>query len=142
MRNTMRILRGTAVVLALSLMIGEIWRSYGIERPLAFVLDDQIMGVMLIASAIAVRNDSVRSRAAFAGAWGVNAGVLYTSFFGKIYDPGSAQPGNWDLGVLTLLVGLAFALSVIGLVFTLALPPASMRVSSLVNDREQRSDRE
>jgi hypothetical protein len=61
-------LRIVAVLHALSLMIGECWRSWGVGRPVMFVLDDMLMGGFLLAAAWAVRRETVRTRAAFAGA--------------------------------------------------------------------------
>ena len=118
----MKTLRVAAVLLALSLMIGECWRSWGAGRPVMFVLDDQMMGGFLIAAAWAVGRETVRTRAAFSAGWGVVAGMLYGSFFGKVFDPGQAEAGNWDLGVLTWLIGVAFLTSLIGLWFSMTLP--------------------
>jgi hypothetical protein len=92
----MRWLRVVAAVLALSLMIGELWRSWGAGRHPLFILDDQVMGGFLLAAAWAMRVDTRRNRAAFAGAWGTCAGMLYGSFFGKLVEPASTNPGNWD----------------------------------------------
>jgi hypothetical protein len=117
----MKALRTVAVILALSLMIGEYWRSWGVGRPIMFVLDDQLMGGFLIAAAWAVRNETVRTRTAFSAAWGVVAGMLYGSFFGKVFEPASAQAGNWDLGVLTVLLGIAFLVSLVGLWLSITL---------------------
>ena len=117
----MKALRIIAVILALSLMIGECWRSWGVGRPVMFVLDDQLMGGFLIAGAWAVRRETVRTRAAFSAAWGVVAGMLYGSFFGKVFEPTKAQAGNWDLGVLTMLLGVAFVTSLVGLWFSMTL---------------------
>ena len=117
----MRALRIVAVIGALALMIGEIWRSWGVGRPIAFVLDDQIAGALMIWGAIAVRHETVRSRALFSAGWGVAAGMLYGSFFGKVFDPSHAQPGNWNLGVLTALLGVAFAIAIIGLIASIRL---------------------
>lgn len=90
-------------------------------RPIMFVLDDQLMGGFLIATAWVVRHESVRTRAAFSAAWGVVAGMLYGSFFGKVFEPASAQAGNWDLGVLTVLLGIAFLVSLVGLWLSITL---------------------
>jgi hypothetical protein len=117
-------LRIVAVLLALSLMIGELWRSFGAGRPLVFVIDDPLMGALLLAGAWAVREDTLRRRALFAGAWGVNVGMLYGSFFGKLVAPEQTDAGNWDLGVLTLLVGVAFAVACAGLAASIALTTA------------------
>lgn len=120
----MRALRLLAVALASSLMIGELWRSWGAGRPVPFVLDDQLMGGFLLAAAWAMRRDTRRNRAAFAAAWGVVAGMLYGSFFGKLIEPASSNAGNWDMGVLTALLGVAFVTSLVGLFFSITLPAA------------------
>lgn len=120
----MKALRIVAVLLALSLMIGECWRSWGVGRPIMFVLDDQLMGGFLIVAAWAVKDQTIRTRTAFSAAWGVVAGMLYGSFFGKIFEPATAQAGNWDLGILTWLIGVAFLTSLIGLWFSMTLPRA------------------
>jgi hypothetical protein len=93
-----------------------------VGRPVMFVLDDILMGGFLIAVAVAVGKDNFRNRAAFAAAWGVVAGMLYSSFFGKVFQPETAQAGNWDLGVLTWLIGVAFVVSILGLWLSMALP--------------------
>lgn len=117
----MKYLRCWAISLALCLMIGEAWRSWGAGRPVMFWMDDMIMGAMLIVSAILVRSDTFNRRAFFTAAWGVNAGMLYGSFFGKVFAPQNADAGNWDLGVLTVLVGIAFASAVIGMILSITL---------------------
>ncbi|MEQ9436814.1 hypothetical protein [Hyphomonas sp.] len=118
----MRFLRIWAIVLALSLIIGEAYRSWGAGRPVMFWMDDMMMGAMLIAAAILVRTDTLRRRAFFAAAWGVNAGMLYPSFFGKLLTPEKANPGNFDLALLTVLVGLAFVSALIGMVLAILAP--------------------
>ena len=120
----MTALRAVGMLLALSLMIGEVWRSWGVGRPVMFVLDDQLMGGFMLAAAWAVGRETMRTRAAFAAAWGVLAGMLYGSFFGKVFVPAAAQPGNWDSGVLTWLIGVAFVVSLVGLWFSMTLPAA------------------
>lgn len=118
----MKRLRLLAVLLALSLMVGEAWRSWGAGRPAYAWLDDQIMGAMLLAGAWAMARDTLARRAFFAAGWGVNAGMLYGSFFGKVFEPQRTNAGNFDLGLLTWLVGLAFAVSIAGMILTITLP--------------------
>ena len=118
----MPVLRIVAVLHALSLIIGESIRSFGQGRPAAFWLDDMLMGGFLIAAARAMRRDTPRNRAAFAAAWGTNAGMLYGSFFGKVFDPARANPGNIELGLLTVLIGIAFTVSVAGMFAAILLP--------------------
>jgi hypothetical protein len=119
---SMAALRTVAVILAVSLMIGELWRSWGAGRPRMLVLDDQLMGGFLIVAAWAVQHETWRTRAAFSGAWGVVTGMLYLSFFGKVFEPAKVNAGNWDMGVLTWLLGVAFISSILGLWFSMTLP--------------------
>ena len=118
----MTFLRIWAVLLALSLMIGEAWRSWGAGREFIFVIDDQIMGAMLIASAYLLKRETVRRRAFFSAAWAFNVGMLYGSFFGKIVRPEETNAGNWDLSILTGLIGLAFVSAIIGMIASILLP--------------------
>ena len=116
-------LRVIAVILALSLMIGESIRSYGQSRPLVFVIDDFLIGGFLIGAAWAFAGDTLRRRAAFAAAWATTAGMLYGSFFGKVFpDVGADFHTNIRADILTILIGVAFATSVIGMIATIALP--------------------
>ena len=98
----MKILRIVAVVLALTLMFGEAYRSWGAGRPFYAWFDDQIMGAALIAGSWLMAKPSLRRHVFFAAAWGFNAGMLYPSFFGKLFDPRSSNPGNFDIGFLPL----------------------------------------
>ena len=118
----MTILRALAVALAVSLMVGELWRSWGTDRHLLFVVDDMIIGVLLLIGAWAMKRDTVRRRALFCAAWGFSAGMLYPSFFGKLVDPAEVDAGNWSMSVLTALVGLALVTSVVGMVASIAKP--------------------
>jgi len=119
------LLRALAVVLALALMVGELWRSWGAERPLMFVIDDQVIGALLLAGAWAMKRDTARRRALFASSWGFSAGMLYPSFFGKLLEPEQTNAGDWDTSVLTILVGLALVIAVVGMIASIALPSAS-----------------
>jgi hypothetical protein len=123
-------LRFLAIALSLSLMIGEAWRSWGAGRPVMFVMDDMLIVGFLIAAAIAVGQDSLRNRTAFAAAWGAAAGMLYPSFFGKVFEPETAQAGNWNLGVLTILVGAAFIVSLAGMWLSITLPSTARSIGS------------
>jgi hypothetical protein len=117
-----KLLRAVAVVLALSLMIGEAYRSWGVDRPVAFWMDDMLMGALLLVAAVLVGRETWMRRALFTGAWGTNAGMLYGSFFSKIFAPGNANAGNFDLGLLTALIGVAFATAILGFIASLMLP--------------------
>jgi hypothetical protein len=63
----MRLLRVVAVILALPLMGGEAYRSWGAGRHVAFWMDDMLMGSLLIGSAVLAelrrtRNDNQSDR--------------------------------------------------------------------------------
>ena len=112
-------LRIWAVVGGLSLMTGEAYRSWGAGRPVPFWMDDMLAGACLLFAAWALRRVTSGSLATMAAAWGFASGMLYVSFFDKLYDPARADPGNFAIGVLTVLVGIAFATAVICLLLSL-----------------------
>jgi hypothetical protein len=123
-----RTLRALGVIHGGALVLGETLRSWGQGRPLPFVLDDFLIGGGVIAAALWFRPDDLRRRAAFAAAWGANAGGLYGSFFGKLLaEPGADFHTNIPGGLLTALIGLAFFTSIACMVATIALrtPPRS-----------------
>lgn len=118
----MLILRIIAVIQALSLIIGETYRSWGAGRHWLFVVDDYWISALLLLGAWAMKTDSIRNRALFAAGWGAHAGMLYGSFFGKLIEPSSSNPGNFGIGLLTALIGLAFTTSVLGMIASILLP--------------------
>lgn len=124
-----RLLRVLALLLGSLLAVGETIRSWGQGRPLAFVVDDYLIGGGVILAALCFRAESLRRRAAFAAAWAANAGMLYGSFFGKLFaEPSAEFRSNIPDGLLTGLIGLAFATSLFGMIATIALrepPPSS-----------------
>lgn len=122
----MLILRIIAVIQALSLIIGETYRSWGAGRHWLFVVDDYWISGLLLLGALAMKTDSLRNRALFAAGWGANAGMLYGSFFGKLIEPSSSSPGNFGIGLLTWLIGLAWAVAVVRVVAKVMLPNAPL----------------
>ncbi|MFL6765920.1 MAG: hypothetical protein ACJ8FO_12070 [Sphingomicrobium sp.] len=117
----MRALRLLTVLLALLLMIGEIWRSWG-TRPVTAVLDDLIAGVLMIAAAWAVGAETLRTRTAFSATWGLVAGGLFGSFYSKLAAPNRVDAGNWSPNVLIWTLGAAFLVSLACLVLSILLP--------------------
>jgi hypothetical protein len=101
--------------LGAALMLGETLRSWGAGRHWLFVLDDFFIGVPLVLTAILVARPTVARRCAFSASFAATAGMLYGSFFGKLIDPASTDPGNMPVDLLTCLVGGAFFLSLLGL---------------------------
>lgn len=119
----MKLLRVIAVLLALTLMFGEAFRSWGAGRPFFAWFDDQIMGALLILGAWLMAYPTPRRHAFFAMAWGVNTGMLYGSFFGKLYNPESSNPGNFDIAFLTIAIGLLFVIAIAGTICSILLTP-------------------
>ena len=118
----MKILRIISVIGALMLMLGELYRSWGTGRPLPFVMDDMLAGMLMLWAVHLTRRPSVSGRRFLAAAWGVAAGMLYGSFFGKLVDPAGSTPGNFSIGILTAIVGFAFFVSLAGMVASIMLP--------------------
>lgn len=118
--------RWIAGLLGASLMIGEAIRSWGMGRPFLFVADDFFIGIPLVVTAVLMAKDTIARRAAFAGAWGATAGMLYPSFFGKLIEPteAAAAATNIPFDFLTTIIGIAFATALAGLVAAVALKGA------------------
>jgi hypothetical protein len=111
-----------AALLGSSLMIGETIRSWGQGRNLLFIVDDFLVGIPLLATAILMANPSPARWCAFSASYAATAGMLYGSFFGKLVDLSNPASSNIEIRLLTGLIGLAFASSLIGLI-------ASVRMS-------------
>jgi hypothetical protein len=119
-----RTLRVLGVLHGSLLIAGEMVRSSGQGRPLVFVLDDVWIGGFVLIAALAFRPDRLARRAAFAAAWAANAGGLYGSFFGKLLaEEGASFHSNIPDELLTALIGLAFGISLFGMVATIAMKP-------------------
>jgi hypothetical protein len=117
-----KILRIISIAGALMLMAGELYRSWGTGRPVPFVMDDMLAGMLMLWAVHMTRRPSVIGRRFLAAAWGVAAGMLYGSFFGKLIDPAASTPGNFPIGILTALVGFAFVVSLAGMAASIMLP--------------------
>jgi hypothetical protein len=113
-----------AALLGSSLMIGEAIRSWGQGRNLLFVVDDFLIGVPLVVTAILMANPTPPRWCAFAASYAAAAGMLYPSFFGKLVEPSEPASSNIEIHWLTGLIGLAFLSSLIGLVATVRMSGA------------------
>ena len=81
-----------------------------------------LVGTIMIAAAIMVGRPTRATRAFFSAIWGVAVGMLYGSFSSKLVNPAMAEPGNMPVGLLTALLGVAFALAILGLIASILLP--------------------
>jgi hypothetical protein len=115
-------------------MLGETIRSWGQGRNLLFVLDDFLIGVPLVVTAVLMRHPTPARWCAFCGSFAATAGMLYGSFFGKLIDLASPASSNIEIRFLTGLIGLAFVSSLVGLIASVRL---SSRRSSNFGDHTQ-----
>jgi hypothetical protein len=113
----LRYLRWLAVVIGVGLSLGETIRSWGVHRPIFAVVDDYVMGVFLVGAAL--WGNRRGTYAFFSAAFGFSSGMLYGSFFGHLSRLSEPDPGHIPQKLLTLLIGLAFSGSVLGLALSL-----------------------
>lgn len=111
----MKFWRVWAILLGLSLMIGETIRSWGQGRNPLFVLDDFFIGLPLVVTAILMARPSIPRLCAFSSSFAASAGMLYGSFFSKLADLSKPVSSNIEIRLLTALIGLAFTSSIIGI---------------------------
>lgn len=111
--------RGLAVGLGAAMMIGETIRSWGQGRHPVYVLDDFIIGVPLVITAVLAGKPGSRSHAALVASFAACASMLYGSFVSKLINPTRSFDSNIPTGPLTALVGLGFAVALLGLILSL-----------------------
>jgi hypothetical protein len=117
-----RALRIIAIVGALALMLGEAYRTWGTGRPVYAWMDDMLAGGLMLIAAVRMAHPTLINRTLFSACWGIAVGMLYGSFFSKLFDPASSNAGNFGLGTLTVLVGIAFVIAIGGLIASIVLP--------------------
>jgi Na+-transporting NADH:ubiquinone oxidoreductase subunit NqrB len=117
-----KVLRLIAVIGALALMLGEAYFTWGTGRPIYAWMDDMLVGGLMLIAAVRMARPTLINRTFFSACWGIAVGMLYGSFLGKLFDPASSNPGNFGIGFLTVLVGLAFVIAIAGLLASIVLP--------------------
>ena len=110
-----------AMLLGTSLMIGELIRSWGQGRHPLYVLDDFFIGIPLVVTALLMARPTPARACAFSAAFAATAGMLYPSFFGKLLEPSNPVASNVEIQLLTTVIGIAFAVSLVGLVASIRL---------------------
>jgi hypothetical protein len=89
------------------------------------VLDDFIAGAMLFWSAMLMRRPTLMARRFLSAAWGVAMWMLYGSFVLEFIDPVSGAAIGVPFSMVTLLVGLAFLVSVACFIASVFIPDAN-----------------
>jgi hypothetical protein len=116
------VLRVFTVLVALVLMAGEAYRSWGAGRAPASWMDDMALGALMLGAAWALRTETPRRRAFFTGVWGIALGSVFVSLLAKLIDPASAIAGNLQVSTLITALAVIFAATVIGFLASLSLP--------------------
>jgi hypothetical protein len=116
------VLRIYTVLVALVLMIGEGYRSWGAGRPVITWLDDMVLGSLMIAAAWAVGRETPPRRAFLTGVWGIAIGAVFLSLLSKIVAPSSTITGNLQLSELVAALAIILVGAVLGFVASLAIP--------------------
>lgn len=111
--------RITALMLGLSLMVGESIRSWGQNRHFLAIIDDFLTGIALVLVAVLLYRQTVLRYCALCSAFAATSGMLYGSFTSKLLAPRNDFSSNIDTGILTWLIGLALFVSVVGLCLSL-----------------------
>ncbi len=118
----MKTFRYITIALAILLMIGEVYRSWGDGRNIVWVLDDFFVGLLLVSSAILFSKNTPARRAFFAGAWGAGLGMIYPSFFASLLDGAAFNSGNLDWRLLLGLKGFAFLVIIGAFILAIFMP--------------------
>jgi hypothetical protein len=118
----LRVLQITTYALAVSVVVGETIRSWGVERPFLTVADDWVGAALLAWGAWLTMRPGERPRRIVIAIWGVICGASLSNFAIKLLMPDRMTPGNLPPDVLQALVGAAFVTSLIALVASVTLP--------------------
>jgi hypothetical protein len=97
----------------------EAWRRRGEWGEIAkwpFILDDFLVGALLLWGAWAVGRSIPRGRPILAAAWGVAFGMIYGSFFSQLVALRERDPSGVDARIVVLVKALLFGLAIAGLV--------------------------
>jgi hypothetical protein len=109
---------GLALPFGLFLGLSEIVRNWGDWGPWPFWVVDYLAVILLISAWFAHRRGTQNGRALLAGAWGFTCAMFYLSFFSHLTLTGSAG-GPLNSTLLTVAVGVLFAVSAVGFVLSL-----------------------
>lgn len=111
--------RRLAVLFGILVPLGETIRRWGVWGYLPSWLDDYLVGAFLLFGAYRSRCNAQTGQKTLAAAWGFFCGMFYLSFFGHLKTIHEPDPGNIPQITLTILIGLAFLGSILGLVTSL-----------------------
>ena len=113
-----------ALPFALFLAVAEIVRNWGDWGYWPFWVVDYIAVALLLWGWWSAKQRQVTAPAALAGAWGFTCAMFYMSFFGHLSQGGSPDHGPIEQRELTVIIGILFAITIVG--FASALNGAPM----------------
>lgn len=105
------------------LLVGELSRRWDNWPYWAFWMDDVIFGSLAMVAAVLAAPNVIWRRALFSVSHGIGMGMLYGSFFGKIGNPDYVETGNSSAETVVMVIGTAFAFSIIGAILSVVLFP-------------------
>ena len=109
-----------AATLGIALAVGESIRRFGTEFWSPFVLDDFIMGSLLVLGAWRAFSSAFADLRLLLLAWSFTSGMLYLSFFSNFQRyMDNPQGSGISAPVWVILIFIAFATSIVGAVHTL-----------------------
>ncbi len=116
------------------------WHQWADPSQWPFILDDFLVGGLLVVAAMLVKRNAKLGRVLLVGGWGVAAGMMYESFFGQLLARHDADPSGLPTLPMVAVKGLLFALCIAGLVDALravpngAAPRVALRRASRLED--------
>jgi hypothetical protein len=79
------------------------------------LLDDYVIGALLLAALWRWRGDASAGRRWLAAAWGVTSGMGYYSFFGNLREIETPDPLGFDRTVTLAVIGVGWLLAIVAL---------------------------
>jgi hypothetical protein len=108
-----------ALAFGLFLALAETARNWGRWQWWPFWLVDFVAAALLVAGAVLVLRRARGGHPLLCGAWGFATAMFYMSFWSHVAEQGEAAEGNLAQGPLTVVIGILWAVTVVG--FGLAL---------------------
>jgi hypothetical protein len=112
-----------ALGFGLFLAVAELARNWGNWQWWPFWLVDFVASGLLVAGAISVLRRSPRGPVLVAGAWGFASAMFYMSFWSHVESFAQPAEGNLSQGPLTVIIGVMWALTLLGLALAVAARP-------------------
>jgi hypothetical protein len=117
-----------ALPFALFLAVAEVVGNWGAWGFWPFWVVDYIAVALLLWGWHAARSGQPSGVSLLAGAWGFTCAMFYMAFFGHLEDLERPDHGPIERRPLTLIIGLLFAITIVG--FASSLKPRPLRLGA------------